>query len=108
DDLEDGRAHVVDDRVLRIHHVVGRLGVDRVVDFLGRLPEEEQAAGDEDQVAPAEGGLERRLAVRPGRTDQAEVEYRGGQADDPADGHQQGKTHDQGQADADAAGPLAL
>jgi hypothetical protein len=46
------------------------VGIDRVVDLLGRLPHQEQAAGDQDQVAPgeavAEGGEQRlvRLTMR--------------------------------------------
>ena len=35
------------------------VGIDVVMDFLGRLPDEEQAAGDQDQVAPGEAVAER-------------------------------------------------
>src|SRR5690606_15347510 len=103
DDLEDGRADVVEDDVLLVllQQIVRRGGVDRVVDLLRGLPQQEQAAGDQDQVAPGEGGVEG-LAV------EAQVEHGLSQADDPADGGQQAQTHDQGQADADAARALAV
>ncbi|MNN79536.1 hypothetical protein D3C81_1961890 [compost metagenome] len=39
---------------------------------------------------------------------EAQVEDGRGQADDPANGGQQGQTHDQGQADADAARALTM
>ncbi|MNE27089.1 hypothetical protein D3C80_1204830 [compost metagenome] len=103
DDLDDGRTDVVDDDVLLVllQHVVRRGDVDGVVDFLGGFPHQEQTAGDQDQVAPAEGGVEA-LAV------EAQVEDRRRQADDPADGGQQGQAHDQGQTDADPARALTM
>jgi hypothetical protein len=103
DDLEDRRADVVDHDVLLVllQKVVGRGRVDRVVDLLRRLPHQEQAAGDQDQVAPAEGGVEAFAG-------QAQVEDRRRQADDPADRRQQAQSHDQGQADADPARPLPV
>ncbi|MNT24953.1 hypothetical protein D3C72_1604540 [compost metagenome] len=103
DDLDDGRTDVVDDDVLLVllQHVVRRGDVDGVVDFLGGFPHQEQTAGDQDQVAPAEGGIEA-LAM------DAQVEDGRRQADDPADGGQQTQAHDQGQTNADAAGALAM
>ena len=70
-DLEDRAAErdvdgVADDLVLVV------LGIDGVVDLLRRLPDQEQAAGDQDKVAEGE-------AVAEGR------EQRRGHADDPGD-----------------------
>jgi hypothetical protein len=70
-------------------------GIDAVVDLLGRLPEQEQAAGDQDHVLPREGVVHDR-------------EDRRGQADDPGDHRQQGQAHHQRQRDADAADPLPV
>ncbi len=80
------------------------------MDFLGRFPQQEQAAGDQDQVADREGRLEARLAMRIESAGQAEVEHRHGHAGDPRDGRQQAEAQDQRQADADAADldPLVL
>ena len=69
--------------------------VDRVVDLLGRLPDEEQAAGDQDDVPPGEGLAEER-------------EDRRGQLDDEGDRAEQHQAHDQRRADAEPAGALAL
>ena len=70
-DLEDRTAErdvdgMADDLVLVV------LGVDGVVDLLRRLPDQEQAASDQDEVAERE-------AVAEGR------EQRRGHADDPGD-----------------------
>ena len=79
------------------HRILVIVGIDRVVDFLGRLPDQEQAAGDQDQVAPgeamAEGG-----------------EHRRRQLDDDRDGGKQHQPHDQRRRDAQlpGAGPLRL
>ena len=43
------------------------LGIDVVMNFLGRLPDQEQPARDQDEVPPGEGGLEARHAVSAGR-----------------------------------------
>ena len=64
------------------------VGIDRVVDFLGRLPDQEQAAGDQDEVAPGE-------AVAEGG------EQRLGQLHDEGDGGEQHQPHDQRRADAE-------
>ena len=45
---------------LRVEHVRAMVGIDVVVDLLGRLPHQEQAAGDQDQVAPGESVAEQR------------------------------------------------
>ena len=92
--LEDRAAEayvdgLADDVVL----VVGR--IDGVVDLLGRLPDQEQAAGDQDQVA-------KREAVAEGR------EQRCGHADDPGDRREKQQPHDEGGADAEATGPHAV
>ena len=42
-----------------VEHVVARVRIDGVVDLVGRLPDQEQAAGDQDQVAPGEAVPER-------------------------------------------------
>ena len=95
DDLEDGRAGVGDDHVLLVHDVVAGRGIDRVVDFLGRLPDQEQTTRDQDQVLPRE------FIAHDG-------EDRLHQTDQPGDDRQQGQTHDQRQADTDAPHLLPL
>ena len=60
-----------------------------MVDLLGRLPDQEQAARDQDQVAPGE-------AVAEGR------EERLGQLHDERDRAEQAEAQDQREADADA------
>ena len=67
------------------------LRIDGVVDLLRRLPEQEQAAGDEDQVAPGEGLAE-------------DLEDRLGELDDVGDRAQQPEAQDESEADADAPG----
>ena len=75
------------------HHLVLVVrGIDRVVDLLGRLPDQEEAAGDQDQVAPGE-------AVPEGGEDGL------GQPDDEGDGREQDEPHDQRRRDAEAARP---
>ena len=90
-DLEDRAA---EGQVQRLaHHLVLVVrGIDRVVDLLGRLPDQEEAARDQDQVAPGE-------AVPEGGEDGL------GQADDEGDGREQDEPHDQRRRDAEAAGP---
>ncbi len=70
------------------------VGIDVVVDFLGRLPDEEETAGDQDHVLPGEAVAE-------------EFEHRRRELDDPGDGAEQGEAHDEGKADADARGPCS-
>ncbi len=81
-----------------------RLGIHAVVDFLGRLPQQEQPARDQDQVPTREGGFEGGFAVRPGAPEMPEVEQRRLQGYDPTDQHQQADSHDQRQHQADPAG----
>ena len=79
-------------RAARLEHVRARVGVDVVMDFLGRLPDQEQAAGDQDQVAPREAVTEQR-------------EDRRRQLHDQRHRAEQRQPQDQRQPDADAAGP---
>jgi hypothetical protein len=67
----------------------GIAGSIAVMDLLGRLPQQEQAAREKDQVAPEKRRLERRLAVRPGVAAHPEIEQRRAQGHQPADEHQQ-------------------
>jgi hypothetical protein len=78
------------------------MGIDAVVNFLGRFPHQEQPAGDEDQIAPRELRLERRLPVRAGRALPAEIEHRRRQSDQPGNARQQYQPHAQRQPDADS------
>ena len=73
------------------------------MDLLGRLPDQEQPAGHQDQVAPGKGGLEARLPVRADRPGDSEIEHRRGQPDQPGDSRKEDEAHDQGQADAQPA-----
>jgi hypothetical protein len=65
-----------------------------------RLPQQKQAAGDQDQVAGGKGGLETRQSVSIQRTREAQVEDRPRQPHQPGDSGQQDKAQNQGQADA--------
>jgi hypothetical protein len=94
-DLADRGRHAHAGRLAGLEHVRAGLGVDVVVDLLGGLPDQEQAAGDQDQVAPGEAVAER-------------GEDRLGEPHDDRDGPQQRQAHDQGGADAEAAGPGPL
>ena len=78
-----------------VEHVGMRGGIDVVMDFLGCLPDEEQAAGDQDQVSPGQSLAE-------------EIDDRLRQLDDDGDCPQQGDAHDQCDADADPTGPFAV
>ena len=66
-DLEDRPAQR-DRHGLADHVVLVVLRIDGVVDLLGRLPDQEEAAGDQDQVAPGEavpeGGEDRLRSSR--------------------------------------------
>jgi hypothetical protein len=75
--------------------VVGRLALQRLEDLGRGLPEQEQAAADEDQVSPRE-------------LDAGDREHRRGQADDPRDGQQQQDAHAHREPQADVAGAVAL
>ncbi len=55
--IADGEAEL---RGLAVEQVGAGIGIDIVMDFLGRLPDQEQAAGDQDQVAPGEAVTEQR------------------------------------------------
>ena len=68
---------------------VGLARIDLLVDLGGGLPDQEQAAGDQDQVAPGEGQFEHRLAVLAERPVPGQVEDRLGQADDEGQGREQ-------------------
>ena len=68
---------------------------DIVVDLVGRLPDQEQAARDQDQVAPREAVIEQR-------------EQRRRELDDEGDAAEQDQPQDHRQADADTAGVRAL
>ena len=74
----------------------GIFGLHRVVDFLGRLPQQEHPARQQDQVAPRESGLEARLVgALDRRADNAEIEERLLERDDPSDQQQQPDPHPQ-------------
>ncbi|EMH76793.1 hypothetical protein EHI8A_243340 [Entamoeba histolytica HM-1:IMSS-B] len=65
------------------------------MDLLGRLPQQEQATGDEDQVLPGKALAEH-------------LDDGLGELDDPGHGTEQTQAQDQRQADADAAALLLL
>ena len=75
--------------------------VRAVMDFLGGLPHQEQAAGDEDQVPPGKFGLERRPAKLTRSALQAEIEHGCCEPDQPSDRRKQREAHDECQADAE-------
>ena len=88
-DLDDG-GRESDLGLRRLEHVRPGIGIDVVMDFLGGLPDQEQAARDQDQVAPREAVIE-------------DGEHRIGQAYDDGDGAEQEQTQDQRRADAHTA-----
>jgi len=100
DDLEDHRPEVRGDDACLVEEIRG-LGVHRAVDFLGGLPQQEEAAGDQDQVAPGEGQVQ-------GAHRFPEREDRICEVDQPGQGRQQRKAHDQGQGDAQPPSLLTL
>ncbi len=69
--------------------------VDAVVDFLRRLPDEEETASDQDHILPGK-------AVAEGFEDGL------GQLYDPGDGAEQGQAHDKRETDSDAPGANAV
>ena len=71
------------------------IALERLVDLGGGLPEQEDAATDEDDVAPREVTIEQR-------------DERLRQADDPRDRQQQQDPHSHGQPQADVSGLIAL
>ena len=86
--LEDRAAEgdvdrMADDLVLVV------LGIDGVVDLLRRLPDQEQSASDQDEVAEREAVAERR-------------EQRRRHANDPRDRRQKHEPHDKSGANAEA------
>jgi hypothetical protein len=87
-DLADGRRH--SHRAAWLEQVGTGVRVDVVVDFLGGLPDQEQAAGQQDDVAPGEAVAQH-------------LEHRLGEPYDDSHRAQQGQPHDQRQPDADAA-----
>jgi hypothetical protein len=107
-DLGDRRAEVHPRRLHRVEQIVVRRRIDIVVDFLGGLPDEEQAARDQDQVAPGELGLEAGAAMAVRAAADAEVEHRSGEADDPRNRRQQDEPHDEREADTQPARLLPL
>ena len=76
--------------------------VERVMNLLGRLPDQEQAARDQDQIAQREGRVERTVAVDQRAVD-AEIDQRRGQPDQPRDRRKQRQPQHQRQCDADPA-----
>ncbi len=66
-----------------------------MVNFLRGLPDEEEAAGDQDQVAPRESVAE-------------QFEHGLGELHDNGNGGEQRQSQDQGRADADAPCPRLL
>ncbi|CFE03898.1 Uncharacterised protein [Bordetella pertussis] len=74
---------------LAAEHVVARVGIDMVVDFLGGLPHQEQAAGHQDDVAPRKPVAE-------------QFEHRLRQLHDERHRAQQRQPQDQRHADPDA------
>ena len=77
---------------------VGRmrlLALDRFEDLGACLPEQEQAADDQDDVAPRE-------------LEAPDRDHRGGQADDPRDGQEQQDPHARREAEADQPRTVAL
>jgi hypothetical protein len=90
EDLHDGGAEAQHRHGARAVLLLG-FGIDVLVDLGGRLPDEEEAAADQDEVAPregmAEGGEQRRR-----------------QLDDVGDGAQKREPQDKRRADADAPG----
>ena len=75
--------------------VVGGFALERLADLGRGLPEQEDAAADEDEVAPRE-----LVAV--------EREHGRRQADDPRDGQQQRDAHAHREAESDVPGPVAV
>ncbi len=71
------------------------LRIDIVVNFLGGLPDEEETAGDQNEILPGEAVAEK-------------LEKRFGELDDPGDGAEQGKTHDESKGDTGLAGPFPM
>ena len=99
DDAVD-REYQVDDRDLGHHRrEVGQhpgtglalVALERAVDLLGRLVDQEQPAGGQDQILARDAVPE-------------QLEQRLGQADDPADEEQQHQPREQRQGHADIAG----
>ena len=72
-----------------------------MMDLGRRLPQQEHAARDQDEVADREGGLERRFAMRAGGAGQAQVEHRHRHPGDPRDGRQQHEPQAERQPDAE-------
>ena len=54
EDLADARPRIPSCGFAVLEQVGAGIRVDAMVDLLGRLPDQEQAAGDQDQVAPRE------------------------------------------------------
>jgi len=108
DDLHDRAAEGQRRHALLVQHIVAACGIDIMMDFLGRLPDQEQPARDQDQVAPGKFGFKGRRAILIGRADDPQVEHGRGQADDPGDHRQQHQPHPQRQANADPARLLPL
>jgi hypothetical protein len=78
-----------------VEQVGARIGIDAVMDLLGRLPDQEHAAGDQDQVAP-------------GKVVAEQTEHRIGELHDEGDRAEQHEPQQQRAADADTPRPGAL
>ena len=72
------------------------------MDLCRRLPDEEEATGNENDIAPGECGFESDFAMIARRTGYAEVEYRRCQPDDPGNCREQRKSQKERETDADA------